>query len=91
MKGSSKGADDQEGDQRRLCLSALVGQDPQVRIEFTIGTANRKCGTQAQVEEALRFAFEHIKETDVVCLGMWQKTMDQVGLNTAMARRILAR
>jgi len=58
-------------------------------LAFKVLGANRKCNTQAQVEEALRFAFDHIKPTDVVCLGMWQKSMDQVGLDTAMARRIL--
>jgi len=38
INSSFNGLDDQEGDQKRLCLSARVGQDPQIRIEFTIGT-----------------------------------------------------
>ncbi|MBT4500793.1 MAG: hypothetical protein HOC74_23895 [Gemmatimonadetes bacterium] len=51
--------------------------------------SNRKCGSEAEVREALQYAFEQIKETDVVCVGMWQKHMDQVAHNTSLVREIL--
>ena len=58
-------------------------------IAFKVLGANRHCHSPAAVERAIRFAFEHIKPTDVVLLGMWQKYRDQVAENTGYARRIL--
>jgi hypothetical protein len=40
---------------------------------------------------ALRFAFQNIKPTDVVLVGMWQKYKDQAAENVALARKISRR
>lgn len=59
-------------------------------IGFKVLGSSRKCGSPAEVEAALRFAYENIKPTDVVLVGMWQKYRDEVGFNTALVRRILS-
>ena len=58
-------------------------------IAFKVLAAGRHCQTPATLEAALRFAFQKIKPTDVVLLGMWQKHKDQAGENIALVRKIL--
>jgi hypothetical protein len=58
-------------------------------LVFKVLGANRKCRTRQDVEAALRYAYEHIKPNDVVCVGMWQKHVDQVQANTAYVRELL--
>ena len=58
-------------------------------IAFKVLGANRHCGTTAAVEAALRFAFQNIKPTDVVLVGVWQKYKDQVAENVGCVQRVL--
>jgi len=58
-------------------------------IAFKILGANRKCGSDAELEAAFRLAFSKIKKSDVVCVGMWQKYKDQVAQNTGIVHKIL--
>ena len=58
-------------------------------IAFKVLGANRHCHTPAAVEQAIRFALENIKPTDVILLGMWQKHKDQVGENVGYVRKAL--
>lgn len=58
-------------------------------IAFKVLAANRKCQNDQTLESALRFAFDHIKASDVVCVGMWQKYKDQVSQNVALVGNIL--
>lgn len=58
-------------------------------IAFKILGATRHCATPADVHAAFRYAFDHIKSTDVVCVGMWQKHADQVAANAAIVRSLL--
>lgn len=58
-------------------------------IAFKILGASRHCGTPEQVRSAFQYAFANIKPCDVVCVGMWQKHMDQVAANAAITREIL--
>ena len=51
--------------------------------------ANRHCKSPETVFEALKFAFDNIKATDCVLLGMWQRHKDQVAENVASALKIL--
>lgn len=60
-------------------------------MAFKVLKANRFCGNDAQVREALEFAFHRIKPTDVICIGMWGKYKDQVGQNSQWVREILAK
>ncbi len=74
----------------RQSMAKTLGQVSKPCIAFKILGANRHCRTPEGVERAIRFAFEKLKPTDVVLLGMWQKYKDQVAENTAFARRVLA-
>ena len=58
-------------------------------IAFKVLASNRKCDTDESVKSTLKFAFDHIKDTDVVCAGMWLKYKDQVQENAALVREIL--
>lgn len=51
--------------------------------------AGRHCQSTETIETALRFAYQNIKPTDVVLLGMWQKHKDQAAENVALVRKIL--
>jgi hypothetical protein len=59
-------------------------------IAFKVLAAGRHCGSPEALEAALRFAFEHLKPTDVVLVGLWQKYKDQVAENAGLVRKILA-
>ena len=76
-------------EEARQSMAKTLGQVSKPCIAFKVLGANRHCKTPADVEAALRFTFTHVKPTDVVLLGMWQKHKDQVGENAAMACRIL--
>lgn len=83
------------GDERydhadRERMAALVGRVSKPCIAFKVLGASRNCATPGDVEAALRFAYDRIKPTDIVAVGMWQKYRDQVGDNAAIVRRILA-
>ncbi len=59
-------------------------------IAYKILGASRKCGTPDSVREAFRFAFDGIKPGDMVDVGMYQKHTDQVAMNAAIVRDLLA-
>jgi hypothetical protein len=57
-------------------------------IAYKILAAGRKCKTQSTVQEAFEYAFRRIKPMDMVCVGMFQKYMDQIAINTDVVRKI---
>ena len=75
------------GDPERMCET--VRQVPKPCIGFKIMAASRNCANDAMVEEAFRWSFEHIKDTDMVNVGVFQKHADQVRQNAGIVRRIL--
>jgi len=77
-------------DRDRERMANFVRTASQPCIAFKILGANRKCDSDESVAEAFRFAFDHLKETDVVLVGMWQKYKDQVAQNAEIVRRLLA-
>ena len=48
-----------------------------------------RSSSNVSIEAALRYAFQSIKLTDVVLLGMWRKCTDQAAENVALMRKIL--
>ncbi len=76
-------------EEARQAMTGVIHQVSKPCIAFKVLAGNRHCGTPAAVEAALRFAFEKIKPSDVVLLGMWQKYKDQVAENVGYARKIL--
>jgi hypothetical protein len=77
-------------DEARESMTHTIRQVTKPCIAFKVLAAGRHCQSIQTVEAALRYAFERIKRTDMVLLGMWQKYQDQVGENTRLARKILA-
>ncbi len=76
-------------DAARDRMAAFVRRASKPCIAFKVLKANRHCATDEDVRAALEFAYAHIKPTDVVCVGMWQKHKDQVGQNAQWVREIL--
>ena len=58
-------------------------------IAFKVFAASRNCATPEATKEALRFAFESVKPTDIVNVGMFQKHKNQAKENADFAREIL--
>ena len=52
-------------------------------LAFKILAAGRRCATQDDVRAAFRWAFDHIKPTDAVVVGMYPRHLDQIPLNVA--------
>ncbi|MCR4412349.1 MAG: hypothetical protein NUV77_07985 [Thermoguttaceae bacterium] len=77
-------------EEARASMTRTIRQVSKPCIAFKVLAAGRHCGSRATIEAALRYAYEYIKPTDVVLVGMWQKHKDQVAENVALARKILA-
>jgi hypothetical protein len=70
-------------------MAALLRQIRKPCIAFKIMAASRNCQTPVSTRAAFRFAFEHIKPTDLVDVGMFQKHKNQVAENAAFVRELL--
>jgi hypothetical protein len=68
-------------------MTNVIRQVPKPCLAFKILAAGRVCWDQGQVENAFRFAFEHIKKTDAVIVGMYPKYQDEVRLNVEYTRK----
>ena len=70
-------------------MLGVIRQVPKPCIAFKIMAASRNCTTPESTREAFRTAFENIKPTDMVNVGMFQKHRNQVAENAAFVREIL--
>jgi hypothetical protein len=68
-------------------MTAVARQVNQPCLGFKILAAGRKCGDKQTVQEAFRFAFEHLKPTDGVIVGMYPRYQDQMAENAAHVRQ----
>ncbi|HIQ23068.1 MAG TPA: hypothetical protein EYH34_17730 [Planctomycetes bacterium] len=68
-------------------MTEVVRQVDQPCLGFKILAAGRKCRHQQSVREAFRFAFDRIKPTDAVLVGMYPRFHDQVRENAGYARQ----
>ncbi|MCZ6676614.1 MAG: hypothetical protein O7E52_05120 [Candidatus Poribacteria bacterium] len=59
-------------------------------IAFKVLAAGRAIASSAQIREEFTFALKHIKPTDAILIGMYQKFGDQLGENAAMVSEICA-
>ncbi|MBI2927828.1 MAG: hypothetical protein HYY24_19220 [Verrucomicrobia bacterium] len=73
----------------RQAMTQVIRRAAKPCLAFKVLGAGRHCRSAETIEAALRFAFQNIKPTDVVLLGMWQKHKDQAAENVALTRRIL--
>ena len=69
-----------------LAMTEVVRQVDQPCLGFKILAAGRKCGHAHSVKEAFRFAFEHIKPTDGVIVGMYPRFHDEIRDDARYAR-----
>lgn len=70
-------------------MTAVVRQVEKPCLGFKIMAANRKCGSPESVRQAFECAFESIKPTDAVVVGMFPKYSNQVEENARYVREIL--
>ncbi len=68
-------------------MTAVVRQVKQPCLGFKILGAGRMCANQQMVQAAFKFAFENIKPTDGVIVGMFPWHFDEVGADTQYARQ----
>jgi hypothetical protein len=60
-------------------------------LAYKVLAAGRRIESPAQVKQSFESAFNNIKSTDAVIVGMYQQLSDQVGENAATIREICAR
>jgi hypothetical protein len=76
-------------EEARESMTRTIRQVAKPCLAFKVLGAGRHCQSAETIERALRYAFDHIKPSDVVLLGMWQKHQDQIGDNARLVRKIL--
>jgi hypothetical protein len=59
-------------------------------VGFKIMAASRKCENEDTTRAAFEYAFSHLKPTDAVVVGMFQKYKNQVSENAHLVREVLA-
>lgn len=60
-------------------------------LAYKVLAAGRRIGSPAEVRKCFETAFENIKPTDAVIVGMYQQFNDQVGENAALVRALAAK
>ena len=68
-----------EEDPPKMCKIIRAVDKP--CLAFKILAASRRCSTQEEVKATFKWAFDNIKPTDAVVVGMFPKYVDQVPLN----------
>jgi hypothetical protein len=70
-----------------LRMTEVMRQVDQPCLGFKILAAGRKCGHKQTVRAAFQFAFEHVKPTDGVIVGMYPRFSDEITENAQYARQ----
>ncbi len=68
-------------------MTEVVRQVDKPCLGFKILAAGRRCHDARTVREAFQFAFEHIKPTDGVIVGMYPRYQDQIRENADHVRK----
>ncbi len=71
-------------------MTEVARQVDQPCLGFKILAAGRKCAHERDVEEAFKFAFDNLKVSDGVIVGMYPRYQDQITLNTGYTRKFAA-
>jgi hypothetical protein len=64
-----------------------IRQSKRPCLAYKILAAGRKCLTPDSIETAFKTAFENIKPTDAIIVGMYDKYVDQIAENCGYVRR----
>ncbi len=70
-----------------MAMTKVVRQVDQPCLGFKILAAGRMCDRDSKVEAAFKFAFEHLKPTDGVIVGMYPRYQNQIRQNTQYTRK----
>jgi len=73
-----------------MAMTKVIRQVDQPCLGFKILAAGRMCGHEQKVEAAFKFAFEHLKPTDGVIVGMYPRYQDQIAFNAGYTRKLAA-
>ncbi|HCO93212.1 MAG TPA: hypothetical protein DIU00_04550 [Phycisphaerales bacterium] len=73
-----------------MAMTKVVRQVDQPCLCFKILAAGRMCSSDHKVEAAFKFAFEHVKPTDGVIVGMYPRYHDQIRQNAQYTRQFAA-
>ena len=76
-----------EGDPARMCK--VIRATKKTCLAFKILAAGRAAERREGLEQAFRFAFENIKPSDAVIVGMYPRFKDEVKENADIGRRLL--
>lgn len=68
-------------------MTAVIRKVSKPCLAFKILAAGRLCWDQNMVEKAFKFAFQNIKPTDAVIVGMFPRYEDEVRLNVGYAQK----
>lgn len=70
-----------------MTMTKVARQVDQPCLGFKILAAGRMCNHKEKVETAFKFAFEHLKPTDGVIVGMYPRYQDQIRQNAGYTRK----
>lgn len=70
-----------------MTMTKVARQVDQPCLGFKILAAGRMCSQKQKVEAAFKFAFENLKPTDGVIVGMYPRYQDQISENVGYARK----
>jgi len=73
-----------------MAMTKVIRQVDQPCLGFKILAAGRMCSRKQKVEAAFKFAFEHLKPSDGVIVGMYPRYQNQVGQNAKYTRMFTA-
>jgi len=68
-------------------MTSVMRQVTQPCLGFKILAAGRKCLSQQMVRDAFQFAFDNIKPTDGVIVGMYPRFFDEITANVGYTRQ----
>jgi len=70
-----------------LSMTQVIRQVKQPCLAFKILGAGRQCSSEEKVRAAFQFAFENIKPTDGVIVGMFPWFFDEIGANVQYVQK----
>jgi hypothetical protein len=73
-------------DPPRMC--EMIRRTRKPCLGFKILAAGRRCGAPEDVRKAFEFAFQNIKPSDGVIVGMYPRYTDQIGENVGLVREL---
>jgi hypothetical protein len=70
-----------------MAMTKVVRQVDQPCLGFKILAAGRMCDREQKIEAAFKFAFDYLKPTDGVIVGMYPRYQDQIHQNAGYTRK----